>query len=164
LTGALAGLGSFERAGPIGFNMADADATPQFISSDCTPYASAFAQYTITSNFPALAAHYGVSEDELLATDPALSGKRATAADIEDGDIIDIPLMSGASDIQLISMTPTFDEIAAAHGVTELAIFNDPANAGLRAKRGAPAHVNIGDTIMVTPACGATDWVIGHDL
>jgi hypothetical protein len=163
LTGALDGLGSFERASPIEFDMADADATPQFISSDCTPYTSGFAEYKISSNFPALAKHYGVSEDDLLATDPILSGIRATAADIEDGDIIDIPLMGGGSDIQLISMTPTFDEIAAAHGVTTLAIFNDPANAGLRARRGAPAHVNIGDTIMVTPACGATDWVIGHD-
>jgi hypothetical protein len=60
-------------------------------------------------------------------------------------------------------MTPTFDDIAAAHGVTKLAIFNDAANAGLRARRATPADVNIGDRIMVTPACGATDWVIGHD-
>lgn len=85
MTGALDGLATLQN-GTDDFLMADADATPLFISRDCTPYASGFAEYKISSNFPKLAAHYGVTEAHLLSLDPLLAGTRATPGDIEDGD------------------------------------------------------------------------------
>lgn len=161
LTGALDGLGSWER-GQVVFVMADG--TNQHIPADCTPYASSFAEYKIPTNLLVLANQYGVSQEELLDLDPVLLALRPTPDDVQVGDTIHIPLADGSINTQVISLGLTVDDIAAAHGVTRADIWDDPENATLKALRVTADQVQVGDTITVTPISGANVWVFGYDL
>jgi hypothetical protein len=159
LTGALDGLASMQN-GAVGFVMADG--TNQFISADCTPYANGFAEYTVFTNFADLASGWGLSEVDLLHRYPALEALRTTPARVRAGDVITVDYGSGPVPYAIQGLS--FDNIATGHGVTTLAIFNDPANAALRARRATPDDVEVFDTIIVTPASAPnSDWVIGHD-
>ncbi len=151
------------------------DDTWQFISGQCAPYANGFASYRIARQTLAdIAAKYGVTDVQLLALDPALTLLRGTPAQVLPGDRVVVPVQpdgsidltssSGYSSTKILQEV-TLNSIAAAHGATAQAIFDDPANRALKLVRGTPAGVRDGDLIFVTPASVPNgDWVIGHDL
>ena len=159
---ALDGLAS-SSAGMQRFTMTDG--TKQFISKDCVPYAGGFAEYKIATNFATIAAEFKVTEVQLLAFDPVLKALRPTPDQVQPGDTLKLTFKSGKTETRVITYSVSLAKIASAHGVSEQAIFDDPANATLKLLRTTPAGVQFGDTIIVTPASApGSDWVIGHDL
>lgn len=158
---ALDGLAS-SSAGTQGFTMTDG--TKQFISKDCVPYAGGFAEYEIATDFAAIAARFKITEVQLLDLDPALKMLRPTPDQVQLGDTLKLKFKSGKTETHVIAYSVSLAKIASAHGVSEQAIFDDPANATLKQLRTTPAGLQVGDTIIVTPASApGSDWVIGHD-
>ncbi len=164
LVAALDGLGRWPQ---IDF---DIGGIPQHIPTECVRYSEGFAEYAIVAHpIVRLAQEYGVDVASLW---PHCSVYDAlwtplTPADayaVTPGCIVEVATSAGTNTHKLATLFSLAD-IAARHGVTEDAIFNDPANQELRAARPTRADLQTGDLVVVPATLGAAPWrVVGFDV